>query len=218
MEEQYNGKRVWLWKSEDYPELWKDSHNNGNNSDYLHNNTICLDKDGNLCLNNKYANQILVIERTWNDETHTGSIGNIIWKIGGDSNKPDYDIPTRIKTTSTQQWFESHSAIVNSNGLWNMFDNRGNAPSRILEFEVDYDAKTLKEGTFKAYTMNSYFGLYQGSADKLGEGIYLVSWGSTKSSGTPMLGVYDFKNNKTIFEMDSDNIGRSVYRVYGFKK
>ncbi|MCL1614542.1 hypothetical protein [Phocaeicola plebeius] len=218
VEEQYNGKRVWLWKSEDYPELWEDSHNNGNNSDYLHNNTIWLDKDGNLCLNNKYANQILVIERTWDDETHTGSIGNIIWKIGGDSNKPDYDIPTRIKTTSTQQWFESHSAIVNSNGLWNMFDNRGSAPSRILEFEVDYDAKTLKEGTFKAYTMKSYFGRYQGSADKLGEGIYLVSWGSTKSSGTPMLGVYDFKNNKTIFEMDSDNIGRSVYRVYGFKK
>lgn len=99
-----------------------------------------------------------------------------------------------------------------------MFDNRSASPSRILEFEVDYESKILKEGTFKAYTMKSYFGRYMGSADKLGEGIYLVSWGSTKSSGTPMLGLYDFTNSKTIFEMDSDNIGRSVYRVYGFKK
>lgn len=218
VEEQYSGKQVWLWKSEDYPELWNDSHQQGSNSDYLHNNTICLDKDGNLCLNNKYANQILVIKRTWDNEEHTGSIGGILWKIGGDSNKPGYDVSTRVKTSSSQQWYESHSALVNSNGLWNMFDNRANAPSRILEFEIDYDAKTLKEGTFKAYTTKSYFGRYQGSADKLGEGIYLVSWGSTKSSGTPMLGVYDFIHNKTIFEMDSDNIGRSVYRVYGFKK
>lgn len=218
VEEQYNGKQVWMWKSEDYPELWNDSHYQGNNDDYLHNNTICLDKDGNLCLNNKQANQILIIKRTWNNETHTGSIGEILWKIGGNSSKPTYDVPTRIKTTTIQQWYESHSALVNSNGLWNMFDNRGESPSRILEFEVDYESKTLKEGTFKAYTMKSYFGRYMGSADKLGEGIYLVSWGSTKSSGTPMLGVYDFKNNKTIFEMDSDNIGRSVYRVYGFKK
>lgn len=218
VEEQYNGKQVWMWKSEDYPELWNDSNYQGNNDDYLHNNTICLDKDGNLCLNNKQANQILIIKRTWDDEAHTGSIGNILWKVGGNSSKPTYDVPTRIKTTAVQQWFESHSALVNSNGLWNMFDNRSESPSRILEFEVDYESKTLKEGTFKAYTMKSYFGRYMGSADKLGEGIYLVSWGSTKSSGTPMFGLYDFINRKTIFEMDSDNIGRSVYRVYGFKK
>lgn len=218
VEEQYNGKQIWLWKSEDYPELWNDSNYQGNNDDYLHNNTICLDKDGNLCLNNKQANQILIIKRTWDDEAHTGSIGNILWKVGGNSSKPTYDVPTRIKTTAVQQWFESHSALVNSNGLWNMFDNRSASPSRILEFEVDYESKILKEGTFKAYTMKSYFGRYMGSADKLGEGIYLVSWGSTKSSGTPMLGLYDFTNSKTIFEMDSDNIGRSVYRVYGFKK
>lgn len=218
VEEQYNGEQVWLWKSEDYPELWNDSNYQNNNDDYLHNNTIYLDKDGNLCLNNKQANQILVVKRTWDDELKTGSIGEILWKIGGNSSKPTYDVPTRIKTTSIQQWFESHSAFVNLDGLWTMFDNRSEAPSRIIEFEVDYDAKNIKESTFKKYTMKSYFGRYMGSADKLGEGVYLVSWGSTKSSGTPMLGLYDFTNSKTIFELDSDNIGRSVYRVYGFKK
>lgn len=218
VEEQYNGKQIWIWKSEDYPELWNDSNYQNNNDDYLHNNTICLDKDGNLCLNNKQANQILIVKRTWDNEEHTGSIGSILWKIGGNSSKSTYDVPTRIKTTTIQQWYESHSAFVNSNGLWTMFDNRSNSPSRIIEFEVNYETKNLKEGTFKAYTMKSYFGRYMGSADKLGDGIYLVSWGSTKSSGTPMLGLYDFTNSKTIFELDSDNIGRSVYRVYGFKK
>ena len=135
IEEQYNGNRVWLWKSEDYPELWKDSHFKGDNADYLHNNTICLDKSGRLLLNNKHASQILVIDRTWDSNQHIGSIGDIIWKIGGSKGEGfDYDVPTRIKTTTAQQWTECHDAVVDSNGLFTLFDNENNAPSKIMEF------------------------------------------------------------------------------------
>src|SRR5699024_6119463 len=137
VEEIYKGTSVWEWHSEDYPDLWVDSHVQGNNADYLHNNTICLDKDGNLCLNNKQANQILVIERTWNASQHTGTIGDILWKIGGNSTHSGYDVPTRIKPTGSQQWYESHDAIINVNGLWTMYDNRASGSSRILEFNID---------------------------------------------------------------------------------
>nr|DAD79968.1 MAG TPA: arylsulfotransferase [Siphoviridae sp. ctHeV6] len=217
VEEQYYGKRVWLWKSEDYPELWKDSHYKGNNQDYLHNNTICIDKDNNLVLNNKHANQILVISRTWSDDTHIGTIGDILWKIGGNrGDNYNYDVATRIKTTSQQQWFECHDAVVNSEGLYTLFDNKESGASRIVEFNIDTENKSVKN--FNSFTYKSYSGRYMGSVDKLANGIFLVSWGSFRSAGTPNIGIYDFKNGNKIFEMKMDSDSYSVYRVYGIRK
>lgn len=217
VEEQYDGKRVWLWKSEDYPELWKDSHYKGNNQDYLHNNTICIDKDNNLVLNNKQANQILVISRTWSDDTHIGTIGDILWKIGGNrGDNYNYDVATRIKTTTEQQWYECHDAVVNSEGLYTLFDNKASGASRIVEFNIDTENKAVKN--FNSFTYQSYRGRYMGSVDKLADGIFLVSWGSFRSAGTPNIGIYDFKNGNKIFEMKMDSDSYSVYRVYGIRK
>lgn len=217
VEEQYDGNRVWLWKSEDYPELWKDSHFKGNNQDYLHNNTICIDKDNNLVLNNKHANQILVITRTWSDNTHTGTIGDILWKIGGNQGSGyNYDVETRIKPTFEQQWDECHDAVVNSEGLYTLFDNRTGGASRIVEFSIDTENKSVKN--FNSFTYKSYGGRYMGSVDKLADGIFLVSWGSVRSGAAPIIGIYDFKNMKKIFEMKMDSNGYSAYRVYGIRK
>lgn len=216
VEEVYEGKSVWEWHSENYPELWTDSHVQGNNADYLHNNTICLDPDGNLCLNNKQANQILVIERTWNDSQHTGTIGSILWKIGGNSTHSGWDVPTRIKTNAQQQWYESHDACVNASGLWTMYDNKVSGASRILEFTVDTGAKVLTN--FKQHVWNQYRGRYMGSVDKCAEGVYLVSWGSSRSGNAANAGIYDFNTNKAIFEIRFDATGSSAYRVYGIKK
>lgn len=216
VEEQYDGKRVWLWKSEDYPELWKDSHYKGNNEDYLHNNTICIDKDNNLVLNNKQANQILVISRTWSDDTHIGTIGDILWKIGGNrGSNYNYDVETRIKTTTEQQWYECHDAIVNNEGLYTLFDNKSSGSSRIVEFNIDTENKAVKN--FNSFTYQSYRGRYMGSVDKLADGIFLVSWGSLRSAGTPNIGIYDFKNQKKIFELKFESDSYSAYRVYGIK-
>ena len=217
VEEQYDGKRVWLWKSEDYPELWKDSHDRDNNHDYLHNNTICIDKDNNLVLNNKHANQILVISRTWSDDTHIGTIGDILWKIGGSQGSNyNYDVATRIKTTTQQQWFECHDAVVNSEGLYTLFDNKGSGASRIVEFNIDTENKAVKN--FNSFTYQSYRGRYMGSVDKLADGVFLVSWGSFRSAGTPNIGIYDFKNGNKIFEIKMDSDSYSAYRVYGIRK
>lgn len=217
VEEQYDGKRIWLWKSEDYPELWKDSHDKSNNGDYLHNNTICVDKDNNLVLNNKMANQILVIARTWSDDTHIGTIGDILWKIGGNrGNAYNYDVETRIKTTTEQQWFECHDAVVNSEGLYTLFDNEASGASRIIEFNIDTENKAVKN--FNSFTYQSYRGRFMGSVDKLADGIFLVSWGSFRSAGTPNIGIYDFKNGNKIFEMKMDSDSYSTYRVYGIRK
>ena len=216
VEEQYDGKRVWLWKSEDYPELWKDSHYKGNNEDYLHNNTICIDKDNNLVLNNKQANQILVISRTWSDDTHIGTIGDILWKIGGNRGSSyNYDVETRIKTTTEQQWYECHDAIVNNEGLYTLFDNKSSGSSRIVEFNIDTENKAVKN--FNSFTYQSYRGRYMGSVDILADGIFLVSWGSLRSAGTPNIGIYDFKNQKKIFELKFESDSYSAYRVYGIK-
>ena len=212
----YDGTLLYEWHSEDYPELWTDSHSNGDNGDYLHNNTISVDSSGNLYLNNKHANQILVIKRTWNNSNHTASIGEILWKIGGNRTKAGWDVPTRIKTTTEQQWFESHDGTIDSNGLITMFDNRASSPSRILEFKIDTSNKLLSD--FKSYTYKQYHGRFMGSAEKLEEGIYLVSWGSTRSDGAANAGIYDFKSNKALFEIKFDATGSSAYRIYGIPK
>lgn len=217
LEEQYEGKRVWQWNSVNYPELWKDSHYKGDNADYLHNNTISIDNDGNLLINNKQANQMLVIERSWDSESNTGSIGDILWKIGGNQGDGfDYDVPTRIKTTEEQQWYESHDAIVSENGVYSMFDNRKSYPSRIIEFKIDKETKALVD--FKAYTYKSHGGRYMGSVDKCKEGVFLVSWGSFRSTESSNIGIYDFNNDKAIFELSFENKAYNVYRVYGIKK
>lgn len=216
VEEIYEGTSVWEWHSEDYGELWLDSHVRGNNADYLHNNSISVGPDGSLYLNNKHANQILVIERTWNEEQHTGTIGDILWKIGGDSDRDGYDVPTRIKTTPEQQWYESHDGVIDANGLITMYDNRASGPSRILEFKIDTENKVLTN--FKSYTWQQYRGRYMGSAQKCAEGVYLVSWGSTRGGGASNAGIYDFNNNRALFEIRFDATGSSAYRVYGIPK
>ena len=212
----YEGNLLYEWHSEDYPELWVDSHVQGDNADYLHNNTICVGSDGNLYLNNKQANQIIVLKRTWDDEAHTATIGNILWKIGGNRTHSGWDVPTRIKTTTEQQWYESHDAVINSNGLITMYDNKASGASRILEFNIDTENKQLTN--FKAHTWQQYRGRYMGSVDKLDEGIYLVSWGSQRNGNAANAGIYDFNNNKILFEIRFDNTGSSAYRVYGIPK
>lgn len=212
----YDGNLLYEWHSEDYPELWVDSHIQYDNGDYLHNNTISVSSDGNLYLNNKHANQIIVLERTWNEEEHTAIIGNILWKIGGNRTHEGWDVPTRIQTSEEQQWYESHDAVINSNGLITMYDNRSSGASRILEFNIDTEIKKLTN--FKSYTWEQYRGRYQGSADKLAEGIYLVSWGSQRNGNTANAGIYDFNTNKILFEIRFDATGSSAYRVYGIPK
>lgn len=217
VEEVYNGQSVWQWRSEDYPDLWYDSHSNGDNADYLHNNTICVSSDGTqLYLNNKLANQILVLNREWDEESHTGSIGAIIWKIGGNRANKKWDVPERIKTTEEQQWRECHDAIIDSNGLITLYDNVSSASSRIVEFNINTENKVLEN--FKAYTFGYYKGSFMGSAAKLAEGIYLVSWGSVRYGNTPNAGIYDFINQKMIWEIRFNNTGSSAYRVYGIPK
>ena len=216
VEEIYEGASVWKWRSEDYPELWYDAVEPAENADYLHNNTICLDSSGNLCLNNKNADQILVIARTWDDEAHTGNIGEILWKIGGRTNAQSYDVPNRIKAIpNTQQWSGCHDTIVSPTGLWTMFNNLW-PQSNVMEFTVNTEEKAL--ANFKNYKWNEYRGLYMGSADRLAEGIYLVSWGSQRSGDAANAGIYDFINKKKIFEIRFDNTGSSAYRVYGIPK
>lgn len=216
--EVYEDTLLWEWHSEDYGDLWIDSHVQGDNADYLHNNTIGLDTEGNVTLNNKQANQILVLERTWHEESHTASFGDIKWKIGGNRTHSGWDVSNRIKTTTEQQWAEPHDAICGSDNVWHMYDNRTTSTeaARILEFEIDEEQKTLKN--FKSYTFENYGGRTQGSVQKLAEGIYLVSWGGERRGNSPAAGIYDFNQNKMIWEIRLDMNGSSLYRVYGIPK
>lgn len=216
IEEVYEGQSVWEWKSTDYPDLFIDSLMDY--GDYMHNNTISLDKDGNLCLNPKMTNQILVIKRTWNEESHTGTIGEILWKIGGNIGNSGWDVPNRIKTTEQQQWHQCHDAIVNDEGLWTLYDNENGPanPSRIVEFNVDTESKTITD--YKGFEWEGRKSLVMGSVDRIKSGVYLVSWGGTRNGSFANVGIYDFNANKAICEIKFNDEGSSAYRVYGIPK
>lgn len=220
VEEQLNGKQLWVWNSTDYPDLHQDSH--VKNGDYLHCNTITLDYDNNLLLNFKQANEAVKIQRTWNEGFQTCQIGEIMYKIGGNTNGGDYDNPIRIKVSN--MWYEPHDleycgmTLIDGQNYptYTLYDNQSSAPSRILEFCIDYTNKVIK--SYNVYMVENYFGRYQGSVKKISEKRYLVSWGDNDSN-TPVAGIYDFNSGtKKVTELTFDNTSAKAYRIYGFNK
>lgn len=218
VEEQLDGQRLWVWNSLDHPDLHKDSH--VKNGDYLHCNTIALDYDNNLLLNFKQANEFVKIRRTWNEGAQTCEIGEIMYKVGGNATGGDYDNPIRIKVSN--MWYEPHDVEYcgmtmvdgTSYPTYTMFDNQGSAPSRILEFCIDYDGKAVKK--YDVHIVGDYFGRYQGSVKKISDKRYLVSWGE-RNSPTPVAGIYDFNDGtKKVTELTFDDPSARAYRIYGF--
>ncbi len=115
-----SGNRIWSWTVFDTLNPLDDKGILKSKKDWMHANSISLDKDGNYLVSFYNNGQIWKINST---------TGRVIWKFGKDG---DFDIPV---TTIFQS---AHAAHMTNNELLMLFDNGTDIKrSRSLAFEID---------------------------------------------------------------------------------
>lgn len=109
-------------------------------------------------------NQVIKISRT---------NGNILWRLGGSNS--DFAMSKDMK------FLRQHHATLTDGGQTLLLLDNGEATerpySRVLEFRLDQQAKTIK--SFSSYTLpDNIFAQYMGSVQKRGD-TYFIDCGST---------------------------------------
>lgn len=128
--------------------------------DYFHINSIKVDVDGNLIVSSRDTSTIYKINR---------KTGDVIWRLGG--KKSDFVLGPGLSFG----W--QHNVVpINANTL-RMFDNEGEAPSRVLWLTYDVAAKTAYLGKALQHPAR-LFASVEGGAETLPNGNTFVGWGS----------------------------------------
>lgn len=133
--------------------------------DYVHGNSLDVDRDGNLILSSRSLNEVTKISR---------ATGDVIWRLGGTRNE------FRFKDGATE-FSRQHFARMVGPGRLLLYDNgnfRSPPVSRAVEYEIDEVQKTVKQVWEYRHTPD-VFGAFSGSAQRLPNGNTLVGWGST---------------------------------------
>lgn len=195
-----NGKVIFEWRSEDYPELYEYIKNiqelsKEETNDYLHFNSIKVDpNDNNILVSFRSISSIIKIDR----ET-----GEIIWSLGG--KKDDFNM------TEKQKFAYQHSIYFNSDGSMMIFDNGDNRinlgiknESKIVKIKLNESEEKIEE--YKAYPLPNVYSMAMGSVQTidLKNNIFLVSYGTGIFKQGPVA-MIDFNNNKTLFLFDLES-------------
>ena len=125
----HNGNKVWSWSVFDEMNPLKDPNILRDKSDWLHANSLCIDKDGNYFVSFYLSGQI------WKINSKTGKI---IWKMGrsADFKFPDGD-----------EFFESHDVHFTPQNEMILFENGTNKQqSRVWIYALD---ETNREANLK---------------------------------------------------------------------
>jgi hypothetical protein len=164
--------------------------------DYVHGNSLDVDRDGNLILSSRSLNEVTKISR---------ATGDVIWRLGGKRNE------FRFKDGATE-FSRQHFARMVGEGRLLLYDNgnfRSPPVSRAVEYEIDEVQRTVKEVWEYRHTPD-VFGAFSGSAQRLPNGNTLVGWGST----VPTLTEVD-PRGEVVFELTFEQ-GIFSYRAYRF--
>jgi len=200
IQEVNNGVVVFQWDAAKFPEFYTSSQENNNFSDltithdYLHLNSICVDSsDNNLIVSFRNLNEIVKLNR---------QTGDIMWRLGGNTS----DFPQ----TGDEFFLRQHYVRKIENGntlifLDNGLDKTRNY-SRILEFQLDENAKTIS--SFKSFQIPDKFIQFAGSVQKNGDE-YFIGGGSAKYAVR-----VNYKTNKILLRL---NLYYSSYRTLEYE-
>lgn len=168
------GDTLFTWRALDHikleESLMKPPKDGASPFDYFHLNAIDVDRDGNLLISARNTSALYKINRT---------TGDIMWRLGGASNRTQAQPAIKLQPASESFWFQ-HDVRRNADGSLSIFDDGGSPyhhPGRGLVFNLDETAGTA--------TVREAFGAgmkvhvdYQGSTRLLANGNWLVGWGS----------------------------------------
>jgi len=189
---------VFQWRSWDHMSILDATHEDftAYNIDYVHGNSIEVDKDSNIIISSRHLDEISKI----NSET-----GEFIWRLGGKHNQFTF-------LNDTAKFSHQHSArrLPNDNIL--LFDN-GNfhTPqySRAAEYKLDSTYNTA-ELVWEYRNTPDIYSTAMGNAQRLPNGNTLIGWGANNTTASEV--GYDKSLRYTI----SLPSGEWSYRTFKF--
>jgi hypothetical protein len=164
--------------------------------DYVHGNSLELDRDGNLLLSSRSLNEVTKISR---------ATGEVLWRLGGKRNEFEF-------RDGAAEFSRQHSARVVGEGRLLLYDNgtfRSPPVSRAVEYEIDEVRKTVKQ-VWEFRHPSDVFGAFSGSVQRLPNGNTLIGWGST----VPTVTEVDARGD-VVYELTFDP-GIFSYRAFRF--
>jgi hypothetical protein len=130
--------------------------------DYVHGNSVELDRDGNLLISLRNTFQVLKINR---------ATGAVMWVLGGKRNQFNFVNDTGFS--------DQHDIRRLSNGnitLWDNGDARNPKYARAVEYQIDETTKVITK-TWEFRNSPDYQSRHSGNAQRLPNGNTLMSWG-----------------------------------------
>lgn len=140
--------------------------------DYIHINSINIDTDGNFLVSCRHTDEVIKIHRT---------SGVVLWRLGGSLSKGNQFAWLNDSTGGFRGFDHQHSAIRTRRGTILLFDNGnfkpGEKSSRVVEYEVDEQAKTVRK-VFEFIPQPTIYAATMGSVQELPNGNIVIGWGS----------------------------------------
>ncbi len=186
------------WRSWDHMLITDATHENltAYQIDYVHGNSIEVDKDGNIIISSRHLDEITKID------TETGEM---IWRLGGKNNQFSF-------VNDTAKFSHQHSARILPNGNLFLFDN-GNfhTPqySRAVEYKLlESDGKVEKVWEYR--NTPDKFSFAMGNVQRLPNGNTIIGWGSNTTT------LSEVSSNKNLLYTLSLPTGQWSYRSFRF--
>ncbi len=182
----------------------------------VHINSVVFDTDSNLIVSCRNLDAVYKI----NYKT-----GEIIWKLGGSKAKGNQFRFLNDTVNSFVGFSHQHHVHRLANGNLVMFDNGNLKPtqaSRVVEYELDESAKTIKKVWEYAGTEQTYAPT-MGSVQELSSGRLVIGWGS---STKPIIGeeidkggiVYCLWSSPAEADINVYRFSKSTFFMTGFEK
>jgi len=151
-----NGQQLWKWTVFDTLNPLNDKEILKHKKDWMHANSISLDRDGNYLVSFYNNGQV------WKINSITGGV---IWKFGKDG---DFEIPYNTI------FHQAHAAHINNKGWLMLFDNGADKKrSRSLAFAIDTVSKRA-EPVIESWVPPSMYSDRMGSSYLVGDTTLLV--------------------------------------------
>lgn len=188
-------------------------------ADYAHINSVTVMADGDLLASFRHLSSVLKIART----AHDGfAAGDIVWRLGGENSDftfVDDPYPGGPCAQHTASELPNGNILVYDNGSGVLSPNMcidpanpnvpiARAQTRVTEYALDHEADTA---TLTWDYTPGRFGLFAGSAARLGNGNTLVGWAAVRQALATELNAA----GETVWELKVDSPdGAPLYSTY----